>query len=165
LPTLDRFAREIAAALSLSGLLSSDALSSLVVDTEPTFATAQVLETDPPDGLTWAHIAIPPGCLRPEVGDLVYTANEAEWFGDDEALEKPDALAVPLVHVTCLSQPISLTEAGRRVVATSWAFLEFNYEDARVCPEIHTIRAPDHPLFSRLSALLQSPVQWAVVVG
>ncbi len=157
-------AKGILTALEDLQLIAKGTTKSSKADRESTFATCEVLDR-PPAGLLWTHIAVSPRALRSSMADLVYIATEQQWSGDVETPDDPDALAVPLLHVTCLSQPISLTEAGRRVVATSWAFLEFSYEGARLSDDIHTIRNPSHPLFARLGTLLGGPVKWAVAVG
>ncbi len=161
---LESSARALLHALEELSLLQPGTAQSAVADEEPTFATSELLEDEPPEDIQWVHLSVDPSSLHPNLGQLVYTATEKEWFSGSR-VEDPEAIAVPGLDVTCFSKPVSLRGAESRAVATSWLFLEFDFGDARLSPEVHTIREPAHPIFNRLSSILGSPVKWAVIAG
>jgi len=158
-------ARSVVGVFEGAGLLSPGTADAAVTDEGATFATCQVLEGEPPGDLRWVHIGVEDQALRSTLAEIVYTATEEEWFGDLEIREHANAVAVPHVDVTCLSRPIALSNTRKRVIARSWLFIEFSYDDARVSAEIHKIRDASHAVFVRLEELLQAPVRWAVVDG
>src|SRR5215510_15314165 len=116
--------------------------------------------------LLWAHMAVDPRALLPAINAIVYTSTQGEWWGDLQANDNPELLALPHLDVTLFSTPVTIMDATiAKVVCCTWAVVDFSYEDSRVSKEIHRIRNEADPLFEALASVLGSPMTWRIVPG
>lgn len=157
---LSSFVLRTVHALEKAGVIVAHVPSEL--DKEPTFVTADLEDIDE-TAIDWCHLYIEPAQLGPSAGTLVYPATEAVWSEEDSPVTK-DNLAVPLLDITVLNQVLTVVDDIEKEVS-SWAFVEFSYEDARLSSDIHTIRDASHSVFLELNCVRGCEVGWSVIPG
>jgi hypothetical protein len=165
-PDLDSKIREVILALERANVVADGVSLDVEMDRETTFVTADLDEDE--DGSesehTWSHAYVEPRNLSFSVRDLVYSATEEVWSEETSPALK-DELAVPLLDVTVFDGPLTVIDDTDEEIST-WAFVEFSYEDARYDPEkIHTIRNDAHRAFTELKRAFGSEVGWSVIPG
>jgi len=162
---LQAMARRIVTAFERRGFISEGTAASAPV-TQGHGASPTRIEFEAPRELLWAHMAVDPRALLPAINAIVYTSTQGEWWGDLQANDNPELLAVPHLDVTLFSTPVTIMDATiAKVVCCTWAVVDFSYEDSRVSKEIHRIRNEADPLFEALAADLGSPMTWRIVPG
>ena len=145
-------------------LLQESGAEQLRHDDGTTMAIGQHIEGKQPKGLKWIHYAIEPEHLTPAIGELVYCDTAKVWWGEKDR-KKRDLIAIPYVDVTVFSKVLPFHDHDGQTVFDTNTLLEFSYEDARLSPEVHSVRDPKHKLFRSLQKALGSKISWGVVSG
>jgi len=119
----------------------------------------------------YAIYVVKPERVRPALRKLVYLS--PDWLarvqiglrsGYGAARHAPTELPWLEFSVIRKSLPI-FCSYDKRTIGTTWATVEFDYEDVRYNPRIHRIRDAQHPIFAALADGFSSPISWDVDIG
>jgi hypothetical protein len=156
-PEPARIAREVIAAFERRGLLRDGAASSVVVSRNSSATFEAYLEESRLSSEEYAYVAIQPEQLTKALGALVYVL-------DVDEKGAPGPIELPYMEVSVFSRPAPIYDGTLgEVVATSWAAVEFSYEDARINDDVHRVRDERHPIISDLARVFGGAMEWTVV--
>jgi hypothetical protein len=156
-PEPAHLARQVVAAFERRGLLRDGATSSVVISQDASATFEAYVEESGLSPEEYAHLVIQPEHLTNALGALVYVLDV-----DEEGVAGP--IELPYMEVSVFSRPAPIYDGTLgEVIATSWAAVEFSYEDARLSDDVHRVRDEHHPIMSDLAAVFGSPLEWTVV--
>jgi hypothetical protein len=156
LPEPAQVAAEVLAAFEKRGLVREGAATP-VVSAKGSATFQPYVDESALSPREYAYMVIQPERLTKALGTLVYVLDV-----DQEG--NPGPIVLPFMEVSVFSRPAPFYDGTLgEVVATSWAAVEFSYEDARLSEDVHGIRDEEHPILADLAALFGSPVEWTVV--